>query len=90
MNLLEWETTKEIKSFLIVEYKGKKIEIGDSVQFVTGLNSHGENNYGNGIVKSFSGDFESMYVHVNLQQKTPKYTVVRYEEIINVIGKERE
>ena len=25
MNLLEWETTKEIKSFLIVEYKGKKI-----------------------------------------------------------------
>ena len=59
-----------------MEYKGKKIEIGDSVQFITGLNEHGENNYGNGIVKSFSG--------------TPKYEVVRHEEIVNVIKKERK
>ena len=73
-----------------MEYKGKKIEIGDSVQFITGLNEHGENNYGNGIVKSFSGNNKTMYVHINVYAKTPKYEVVRHEEIVNVVRKERK
>tara|TARA_R110000787_G_scaffold236400_1_gene343006 strand:+ start:243 stop:464 length:222 start_codon:yes stop_codon:yes gene_type:complete len=73
-----------------VEYKGKKIGIGDSIKFVTGVNDRGENNYSNGVVKSFSGDCESMYVHVNLYQKTPKYIKVRHEEIFNVIEKKRK
>jgi|TARA_R110000787_G_scaffold84244_1_gene180739 hypothetical protein len=73
-----------------VEYKGKKIGIGDSVKFATGLNDRGENNYSNGVVTSFSGDSKTMYVHVNLYGKTPKYIKVRHEEIFNVIEKERK
>ena len=73
-----------------MEYKGKKIGIGDSVKFATGLNDRGDNNYSNGDVTSFSGDSKTMYVHVNLYGKTPKYIKVRHEEIFNVIEKERK
>ena len=73
-----------------MEYKGKKIGIGDSVKFATGLNDRGENNYSNGVVTSFSGESKTMYVHVNLYGKTPKYIKVRHEEIFNVIEKERK
>ena len=71
-------------------YKGSNIEVGDSVEFIRGLNSHGENNYGNGIVKSFSGNNKTMYVHINVYARTPRYEVVRYEEIVNVVKKERK
>ena len=71
-------------------YNGKRIEIGDSVQYIKGVNEHGESNYGHGVVKSFSGNYKTMYVHINVYSKTPKYDIVRHEEIVGVVKKERK